>query len=163
MSKIYIGIDPGKYGGIFTIFPDNTYNKFVTPLVGDKINGREISKNLVDIISTHNSEVMVVIEDVHSIFGTSAKSNFQFGMSVGIIHGIVDALSIPYTLVGPKKWQAICYQGIPENKDKKIMSAIAAHRLFPEESFIATARSKKPHDGLTDAALIAYYGKVKNL
>jgi len=33
-----------------------------------------------------------------------------------------------------------------------------ARQLWPDESFLATAKSKKPHEGLIDAALIAYYG-----
>ena len=42
--------------------------------------------------------------------------------------------------------------------DTKATSLNAARRIFPGETFLATPRSKKPHDGLVDAALIAYVG-----
>jgi hypothetical protein len=41
------------------------------------------------------------------------------------------------------------------------MAAIAAKRLFPNTSFLATERSKKDHDGIIDALLLSYYAKVK--
>jgi hypothetical protein len=42
--------------------------------------------------------------------------------------------------------------------DTKKASAIIAKRLFPGETFLATERCKKVHDGLTDATLLALYG-----
>jgi hypothetical protein len=52
---------------------------------------------------------LVVIEDVHSIFGSSSKSNFQFGRSLGILEGVVNALDIPYVKVQPKEWQKVSF------------------------------------------------------
>jgi hypothetical protein len=34
-----------------------------------------------------------------------------------------------------------------------------ASRTWPEEDWLATPRSSKPHEGLIDAALIAEYGR----
>lgn len=41
--------------------------------------------------------------------------------------------------------------------DTKATSLLAAKRLFPEETFLATTRSKVPHDGIVDAVLIGLY------
>lgn len=114
-----------------------------------------------------------VIEDLHSIFGTSAKANFTFGVNNGLIIGMLQCSQIPYTKIGPKKWQKEMWQGIrpveiPTGKfDKKgnpkvkintkATSLIAVQRLFPKESFLATERSKKPHDGIVDSVLMAEY------
>ncbi len=46
--------------------------------------------------------------------------------------------------------------------DTKAMSLVAAQRIFPNESFLATERSSVPHDGLVDAALICEFGKRMN-
>jgi hypothetical protein len=39
------------------------------------------------------------------------------------------------------------------------MALIAAKRLFPNESFLATEKSKKPHDGMVDSTLICEWGR----
>lgn len=41
--------------------------------------------------------------------------------------------------------------------DTKATSLLAAKRLFPDETFLATQRSKVPHDGIVDAVLIGLY------
>ena len=36
----------------------------------------------------------IMIEDVHSIYGVSAKSNFNFGFNTGLVTGIVQTLGV---------------------------------------------------------------------
>lgn len=43
-------------------------------------------------------------------------------------------------------------------KETKVMALALANRLFPGHNWLATPRSKVPHDGLVDSALIAYHG-----
>ena len=133
----------------------------------------------VDTDGNWKSDVLIIVEDVHSIFGVGAKSNFQFGRALGILEGIISALNIPYIKIAPKKWQATCFAGVPVvykpgkikiNKDgkeklsqpvdNKAMALIAAKRIFPNVSFLATERSKVDHDGIIDASLMAYYAKL---
>ena len=140
------------------------------------MNGKEIDMvKLIDMLKAVAPLVkLCVMEDVHSIFGSSAGSNFQFGRVTGIMEtALIAAGIIPYK-VQPKAWQKIAWEGtevvkLPtgrKNKagkplfknDTKATSLNAATRLFPNESFLATSRSKIPHDGWVDAALIAYYG-----
>ncbi len=49
-------------------------------------------------------------------------------------------------------------RGLP-GKDTKTKSILAASRLFPRVDLRRTARSKVAHDGLTDALLIAEFGR----
>jgi hypothetical protein len=171
--KIRIGCDPGAKGGIAAIYENGSIRFERTPATGDGIdinalkniflrlagNGQEIDRT---------NDVLVIIEDVHSIFGSSSKSNFQFGRALGLLEGIVAALDLPYVKVQPKEWQKLAFTGIPKmtvqgktKADTKGMALIAAKRLFPNTSFLATERSKKDHDGIIDALLLSYYAKVK--
>ena len=43
--------------------------------------------------------------------------------------------------------------------DTKATSLLACNRLFPNANLLRTERSKKAHEGLVDAYLIAYYGQ----
>lgn len=171
MDKIRVGIDIGS-DGAFAIFQNN-----VLALMGKipKISEEQDMSKLSTLLSAFGFDDMhVVIEDLHSVFGSSASSNFAFGQNNGLIKGMLQTLQIPHTLIGPKKWQKELWQGIrpveilvkgktnkdgsPKYKvDTKATSLIAAKRLFPKESFLATERSKVPHDGIVDSVLIAEF------
>lgn len=177
MNKIYIGIDPGAKGGI-VVMDGNKINKYAMPSIDKEIDKQGI-KNIFKIYKPQIllRKVHAVLEDVHSIFGVGAKSNFQFGRALGIVEGALEALEIPYTMVGPKTWQKELWQGIKLvekntgketaagnakfKTDTKSTSLKAAKRLFPKESLLATERSKVPHDGIVDALLIAEYCRRK--
>lgn len=166
---IRIGIDPGKHGFICMYFnhkddlKQDYFEYHPIPLINKEI---DIHK-LYDILSFDGSnwDVKCVLEDVHAIFGASAKSTFSFGWVVGAIEGILASCDIPYVKVKPKEWQKEMWQGVPVQKkpngrtDTKAMSLLAAKRLFPNEDLTATERSTKPHDGKIDALLLAEYAR----
>ena len=156
--KIYVGIDPGKNGGIAFLGEDNKLiYKHVMPMIGKEYDIQELK----NILSKHPIEHLA-IENVHAIQGRIGNSsNFSFGLGKGILMGLVAGLNIPYTLVNPKTWQKIAWEGVTKQADNKKTSLVAAKRLFPEESFLATERSRVAHDGLVDGALMAYYIKLK--
>jgi len=111
-----------------------------------------------------NNEIHFIgIEDVHSIHGTSAKSNFNFGFNVGVLHAIADITQIGFDLIKPKEWQKVV--GVPTQKPKtapavrkKAIAAVAL-RLYP------TALLYGPRggllDGRADALMIAHYLSIK--
>lgn len=169
--KLRIGIDIGSKGAI-AFFHDGvlaSYQAF--PLIEGRPDLQAFAKLMIDQVT--GNDVHAVIEDLHSIFGTSAKSNFQFGWINGAVEAILSTFAIPYTKVQAKKWQKTMWEGVRPvevstgKKDKKgnmkykvdtkATSLLAAKRLFPNESFLATARSKVPHDGIVDAVLIGLY------
>lgn len=182
--KIRIGCDVGAKGGIVALSENGSLQLAPTPRTKNEIDIPKLKNILWDYSGGINSngefknDVLICIEDVHSIFGTSAKSNFAFGRNLGLLEGIVSALELPYVKISPKVWQEVAFTGIPKifkkgngklNKkgeeikriDTKAMAAVAVKRLFPSTSFLATSRSKVEHDGIIDACLMAYYLKVK--
>jgi hypothetical protein len=161
MRKVIIGIDVGKSGGFAKYYLDNDQVKlYRMPIIGKEYDIQEMTKILTP--EPGENITHVIIENVHAIQGRAgATSNFSFGMGKGILMGLVHAMQHRYTLVTPTVWQKVAWEGVTKQADTKKTSLIAAKRLFPGESFVATPRSKTPHDGLVDAALMAYYGKLK--
>ena len=112
-----------------------------------------------------NKDCLVAIEDLHSVYGASAKSNFQFGSNNGYVIGVLDALKIKFVKVQPKAWQKEMWKGIsPIVKNGKVetkaTSLEAARMIYPTEAFLASKRSSKAHDGIVDAVLLAHYCKI---
>ena len=165
MEKISIGIDPGKSGFITIIAVDGSIEFNPIPLIKKEIDIYALSS----IFRAYQfSKVHIVVENVHAMFGSSAKGTFSFGFTCGIIEGVLSTLLIPYTKVAPKKWQKQMWEGIPLIKkpstsgktqvtDTKAMSLLAAKRLFPDVDLRATERSTIPHDGKIDSLLLAEY------
>lgn len=165
---IYVGIDVGQNGGVVSVDKDsNILNMYTIPKEEKKVDYQGLY-NLLKLMQ-EEQDMIVCIEDVHSLFGMSAKSNFSFGHIKGAKEMACAALDCEYHLVQPKVWQKAVW--LPEDavikengrtKDTKATSLNAARRLWPEEDFLATKRSKVPHDGLVDAALIAEYCRIIN-
>jgi hypothetical protein len=162
---IHLGIDPGKDGGVSAIHPNGKVELFRMPKIGKITDLHELHLILFGLTRENH---LVCLEDVSSIPGASAGSNFAFGENKGHIEGLLVGMGASYQKVAPKAWQKVCWEGVPlmkkscgKKNDTKAMSLVAAKRLFPGESFLASARSSVPHDGLVDAALIAKYGQIK--
>lgn len=166
MSKAWIGIDPGAKGYICTLLPA----KGVAEFISNSVKPLEIVEWLDDVYGEVPVQ-QVVIEDVHSLHGMSAKSNFTFGYNVGILHGIFNSRGIGLALVTPKVWQKEVGIKLPPTKrnGKKIPSAIrtkeiknsvaaACDRLYPRIEI----RGPKGGllDGKSDALMIAHYASL---
>ncbi len=62
-----------------------------------------------------------------------------------------------------KEWQdAVLGKRLAKGMTK-VAALAAANKLWPTEQWLATSRSKTPHDGIIDAALIAYYNRDHQL
>jgi hypothetical protein len=179
MSNRYVlGLDPGKSGAYCLLSLDNDEPlQFLTvPSIGNNVNVPALLATVRGWAESHKI-VAAAMEDVHAIFGSAAKSTFQFGWINGVMEASLYAAGVPFTKVQPKAWQTVGWAGIekiqintgkktstgkPKFKtDTKATSLLAVSRLFPTETFLATARSKKPHDGYVDAALLAHYASLK--
>jgi len=144
----YAGIDIGANGGIAVL----SDGKLIYKKLGE----------VKDWINLLKSPIIVAIEDLHSIYGSSAKSNFGFGVNNGIVQGALQCKGIDYFKVPPKTWQKYIWMSQDLVKfgtkvDTKATSLNAARRLYPDEQFLASSRSSVPHDGIVDAVLLATY------
>lgn len=173
-NRVYIGIDPGKEG-------------FIAVNNGQEIDFFSIKDNDFYSISDYLTQikekyenVVCIMEEVHSIFGASAKSTFTFGEINGLLKGILIANKIPYHLIQPKNWQKemwdnkdiVASYSIELRKGKEIKKKVVntkqtsfntAKRLFPTIDLRKTTRCKLLDDNKCDSLLLSEYGRRKNL
>ena len=146
------GIDPGANGAIAVLDSENPDSVALLDL--KKRNTVTIHEWLVEELDYKPSTFW--IEDIHSMFGMSAKSNFSFGKNLGMVTAIAELFNhdLPNT-VTPKVWQK--YIGVTA-KGKAIKKQVAkiAQYLYPQ----AELHGKRGGllDGRSDALMIAYYG-----
>lgn len=141
---IYIGIDPGKNGGIAFI---NEFGEIIQLLPFSE-------DSLIQLIKNCSSDMKCTLEHVHAMPKQGVSSTFNFGMNFGFIQGVLKAYGIPYELVTPQKWK----KEFSCTSDKNT-SIEVCKRLFPNVNLKATDRCRKDHDGMAEALLIAEYGR----
>ncbi len=144
------GIDPGANGAICVL--DSLDPAYVALL---DLKGKSTYEIYNWVLTESLSRVWV--EDVHSLHGMSAKSNFSFGSNVGMIHavatialsgGIIDTVT-------PKIWQK--YVGVTaKGKEIKNQVAALATGLYPSVNLYGPKGGLR--DGRSDALMICYYG-----
>jgi len=161
-----LGIDIGLNGGLTLLSEQNEILK-IEPIPTFKAMVGKKERNRYDIAETYKIIKKwkedyyiekVCMENLKPM--QSSIASFSMGAGSMLFKTILIVLEIPYIEIIPSKWQKNIFGelGIPyTGKTTKIASIQAAKQLFPQESFLRTKKSKKPCDGLTDSALIAYY------
>ena len=122
--KIYIGIDPGKSGGICFINGDEIKSFKCPKTTHDMTEELILAKNIKGCTA--------IVEKVWSFPGQGVKSVFNFGYNYGLWIGILSALKIPYILVPANKWMR--YYSVPklEKKDRKNYLKQLAQQMHPD-------------------------------
>lgn len=144
---IYIGIDPGKKGGVAVIDGD----------------GAEVyawdDQTFVNVMAAtmNKGKCIAAVEKVGSMPNQGVKSMFSFGQSFGFILGVLTAFGIGYQLVPPTLWK----REFGLLHTEKQASVDVAKRLFPGVSLLPTERCRKESDGMSDALLICEYARRK--
>lgn len=151
-GRIYIGIDPGKHGGIAVIYPDRA-SVHETPMLPD---GAYDEQAMTRILRTPRSAV-AGIERQQAFPKQGGVSNFTTGLGFGLWRGMLAALGIDYAVVAPRDWRNVV--GLTKGDDKVAAVALAA-QLFPEVAGLLTGPRGGLRDGLAEALLIAEYRKT---
>lgn len=142
---IVAGIDPGSKGCICILDgTDALFADFHKNSIAD----------LYAFIYTNNvGEIW--IEDVHSLHGMSAKSNFNFGKNLGVVQTLAELTTGSYQKVAPKVWQSAI--GVT-TKGKAIKNEVAsiAESLYPNAPLYGSRGGLI--DGRSDALMLAHYG-----
>ena len=171
MSKIRVGIDPGKKGALVEITDGVVTKKYPTPLIDEEYDIPSMNNLISAYIGKDN--VMVLLEDVHSLGGVSAAANASLMENKGVWIGLLMANKIPFTLVTPKEWQSYSWSGVEKilkekksDKDRNITdtkatSLKAALNLYPNVDLRKSERAKKGDEGIIDSLLMAHYAYHK--
>ena len=147
MIPIYIGIDPGKTGGIALIC-DGYEEVYPAPVSGSDYLEAEMRMR----IPTGN--VRAAIEKQQSMPKQGVSSTFKTGEGYGLWRGILVGLGVPYEIVTPQTWRKA--MNLPAGSDKAA-SVVLAQRLFPSLSDKLVGPKGGIRDGLAEALLIAEY------
>ena len=175
-EKAYLGIDVGGKGYLSLQYKGKW--TFLSIIDSDWY---EVDKFIKEQKNIYNDNLVCVIEDVHAIYGSSAKATFNFALNKGMLLGILTANCVSYHLVPPKTWQAEMWDNkdivfsVKKYTDKKgneksrkktntkATSFNAAKRIFPQIDFRRNSRCKNLDDNKADATLMSEYGRRKNL
>ena len=143
------GIDPGANGAICVLSSKGSTSRI--PLFDLK---NKTPWEIDSWLFTYQPS-FIWIEDVHSMYGMSAKSNFGFGRNLGTVLTIAELLTghSPNT-VTPKIWQK--YIGVTvKGKALKKQVAKIANTLYPAADLYGKRGGLL--DGRADALMIAHY------
>lgn len=157
---IYIGLDNGVNGGIVYLNKKlEIVSKHVMPVIGTTRKEYDLVK-LAKLLNKKNAKVF--LEKAQPRYKDGSKQAFKTGYGYGAIQGMLIAMQIPHILISPKQWQKKVFEGL-SSTDTKQASLMFCQRTWPKEDWTPTQRSQKAHNGLTDAACIAYYGVTNGL
>ena len=157
------GIDPGATGAICVLDSHDPAHVALLDLKKNTIS--DTYYWLKDELGLQNKDktAEIWVEDIHSMYGMSAKSNFGFGRNLGVVTAVAEIVKgtlhgmsvITIKTVTPKVWQK--YIGVTA-KGKAIKQQVSkiAQYLYPQ----AELHGKRGGllDGRSDALMIAYYG-----
>ena len=144
--KKFIGIDPGKSGGI-AVLTGKTAKVYACPRTVEDM-AILIGLCLNDVSALN---VKIVVEKVWAFPTDGRRGSFSFGENYGQWQGILASYELAPVYVTPKKWQSHfeIKKGLPKPVRKKILKQLAKDK-YPETKGVTLKTA--------DALLIALYG-----
>lgn len=149
--KRYIGIDPGRNGGVSVMCNDGEV------LLVEKM--PQTPQDLLSLLEEFKENSICVLERVGGMPGNGGSAMFNFGKGYGHIQMALIALGIPCEEVTPNKWEKSFQLGSSGKCSKtewKNKLKSKAQQLFPK-------LGKKITLATCDALLICEYGRRNQL
>lgn len=147
MVKMFIGIDPGKHGGIAVLSSDGG--------VIDVVKMPCTAVDLYEYLSRYSGDSFCVLERVGGMPGNGGSAMFNFGKGFGHLEMALLSLCIPFDEITPNKWEKHYQLGSSGKFSKtewKNRLKSKAQQLFP-------GLGKKVTLDTCDALLLAEYGR----
>jgi crossover junction endodeoxyribonuclease RuvC len=150
-----LGIDPGLIGALCLL---RVHNKaieaiFDMPVTQGRVDPAKLA-TIIEMCKVRGS-LVAAVELVGSM--PRQAGAFNFGVSAGVVHGVLGALGVPMSLVSPNVWKgAMGLRKLPgENQaGVKTRARALASKLWPER---AEDFKKVKDDGRAEACLLARY------
>lgn len=167
--KAFIGIDNGISGGVAILSPTGEFFFREIPLEADgkskRVAAIQFATSVSDIRSRYTQngwhEPTFLLE-VPGKFAKGVMAVASMWHCFGTLRGVLAGLGARYELVVPQTWQKEMIPNCPKGETKPHALAKAG-QLWPMVEFPRTPKSGKVLDAFIDAALIAEYGRRKNL
>ena len=151
-----IGVDPGITGALALIDGERFVRAFDMPAVtkthgkGQEVNAYLLADIFSDALDLSRGELTAHVEQVASMPGQGVSSMFSFGMSAGVVAGVIGAMGIKKVMVRPQAWK----NSFGLKGKEKDASRTLAISMYPEAAPIL---ARKKDVGRADALLIATY------
>ena len=161
---IYIGIDNGLTGAMVALsdHPGPPIACAVMPTRG-KTKGNEVDAwELMLWLCQFDLAQTTVVLETPGKHSPGVQALCSMWDSFGAIRGVIESRSIRHYRIAPQTWQKAMLGKLDKGMTKPAALS-KARQLWPDETWLATPRSTKPHEGLIDAALIAEYARISNL
>ncbi len=153
LPKLILGVDPGLRGYIFGLSPKGAalFQRAMPDEISDQVT------LLTEL--TKSYEVLAWVERAQAFPGMGVSGCFKYGRHYGALLGALEALGCEVSTVPPRVWTRAVWRESDAlaGDSPKARSLSAFTRIFPGASPVPH-RCRVPHDGLVDAALIAWYG-----
>jgi hypothetical protein len=163
---VICGIDPGLDGGI-CVLNDAGEIRRLTPMptmkIGKKGNRRAMDLADISMFLIAFDVTKVYIEQVWTRPQDGRVGAMRLAEGAAEIRGLLFGVKVPLVQVAPQTWMkalGIKADKLPDGTRTKDANIRMARQLWPGENWLATKRSRNPHTGMVDAALIASYGQL---
>jgi crossover junction endodeoxyribonuclease RuvC len=152
-----LGIDPGLSGALclLSIQAKAIEGIFDMPVTGGQVDPAKLAAIVDQLNFQTNRHIHAAVELVSSM--PRQAGAFNFGRSAGVVHGVLGALGVPYTLVSPNVWKGatgLHRMSGESQADVKSRARFLAQKLWPEQ---AAQFKRIKDDGRAEAALLARY------
>jgi hypothetical protein len=149
----YVGIDPGKKGGMCLLSSDKQL--FLYCKMPDTV--KDIIMQLHQWYELTEENMCIVSERAQSMPKQGISSAFNYGRHFGIFEVSAYWMGIAYHDVLSRTWKTEF-----NLSSEKANSIILCERIFPNVNLILKGCRVK-HDGIAEAILLAEWGRRKNL
>jgi hypothetical protein len=114
----YLGIDPGKTGGIAVVSSEGQL-LYLVPCGDVEVDTIDRLKCAYSLYGPFKA----YIERVASFPGQGVSSTFTFGVRYGVIRGVLSTIGIPFIDVPPQTWQKTLGLSQPKQSSKDLTPA----------------------------------------
>ena len=151
-SKLYLGIDPGKQGGMALLTSSGSVLEVVR-----MPDGKVRILDWIKSIQEQQTRLVMVVEQSQPMPKQGVVSSFNYGRHYATFEDAAILLKIPYHSVTPAVWKRLLQ--LSSNKND---SFTACRKLFPSVN-LTPQECRKQHDGIAEALLIAEYERRRQL
>lgn len=151
-----LGVDSGSQGAVTLLHLQKGYIEFSATL-----DGRDTPTDIIAALPLGYS-MEVFLENVHAMPGQGVSTMFTFGRNFGRIETAIASIMgwqvkdrLHY--VPASVWSRAVIRS--KAASPKARARDTALKIWPDGPFLATEKSRQPHPGLVDSALIAEYGR----
>jgi crossover junction endodeoxyribonuclease RuvC len=152
--KLIVGIDPGVSGGLCVLRDGQLHYLGDLPVMSVGSTKQIIPGELAEFFKGWvTPPEAVVVEDNRANGANGSLANYSMGLSMGVILGVLGALSLPLVRVKPNDWKKVVGLGVVKGTatQRKEASRQRALEIWAGD----TRLIRKMDHNRADAALIA--------